>query len=303
MAPSLPVLLSALAQRTTRLRLGTSTLVLALHNPLQVAEQMAMVDLMSDGRLELGIGRGFAVHDYEMLAVPYDDAQERMLEGLEVVLKAWTGERFSHHGRYFDFEGVQVWPQPAQRPHPPVWIACSSSTEHAAWTAEHGYQLLTLAYNRPIENLSRLTRAYRDAWAISSPGVQPTIATHFHTVVAEDRAEARRIAVSGLTEHIRLGKEARSLAAQAVSATGTVVTEQLIDDGRLIAGDPDDCVRILRQLEAEVGYTEAHCMFQFGNITFEAAQRSMELFATEVMPRLRESVEALAPFPSGRGRG
>ena len=288
MTPALPVLLAALSQRTSRVRLGTSVLVLALHHPLQVAEQLAMVDLMSAGRLEFGVGRGFAVHDYETLGIPYDDAQERMIESLEVVRKAWSGAAFSHRGQHFQFENIEVWPQPAQRPHPPVWIACSTSAEHFAWTAAQGYKLLTLAFNRPIEHLAQLTRVYRDQWTASGHAVSPTIATHFHTVVAEDRAEARRIAVAGLAEHTRLGQEARSLAMRAIPrAEGVVSSEALVDEGRLLAGDPEDCVRLLRQVAGATGFTEAHCMFQFGNIPFGVAQRSMELFAAEVMPRLQ----------------
>src|SRR5690242_8270455 len=96
MMPALPTMLAALSQKTTRVRLGTSVVVLPLHNPIQVAEQLAMVDLLSNGRLDFGIGRGFVAHDYEVLGVAYDDAQRRLLESLEVIRKAWTVHPFSH---------------------------------------------------------------------------------------------------------------------------------------------------------------------------------------------------------------
>src|SRR3954452_3806520 len=118
--PSLPTILGALSQRTTRVRLGTSVVVLPLHNPLEVAEQMAMVDLLSNGRLEFGVGRGFVSHDYEVMGVPYADAQDRLKESLAVIKRAWSGEPFTHHGAYYDFDDVQVWPRPEQTPHPPV---------------------------------------------------------------------------------------------------------------------------------------------------------------------------------------
>src|SRR5579872_7154012 len=125
--PSPPILLSALAQRTKRARLGTSIIVLPLHNPLEIAEQMAMIDLMSNGRVELGVGRGFVAYDYDRLGVSRDDSQDRMREGLELILKAWSGEPFTHHGKFYRYENLTVWPRPQQRPHPPVWISCSQT--------------------------------------------------------------------------------------------------------------------------------------------------------------------------------
>src|SRR5713226_5085454 len=89
MMPSLPVLLAALSQHTSTARLGTSVVLLPLYNPLHVAEELAMVDLLSGGRVELGVGRGFVLHDYEVLGVPSDDAQARLIESLDVLRNAW----------------------------------------------------------------------------------------------------------------------------------------------------------------------------------------------------------------------
>src|ERR1700722_16498270 len=94
--PSPTTLLAALSQRTHRVRLGTSIVVLPLHSPIEVAEQLAMVDLMSGGRVEFGFGRGFVEFDYDRLGVPREDSQDRMREQLDIILKAWSGERFTH---------------------------------------------------------------------------------------------------------------------------------------------------------------------------------------------------------------
>ena len=290
MMPSLPTMLAALSQRTTRVRLGTSVVLLPLHNPLVVAEQLAMVDLMSNGRLDFGVGRGFVAHDYDVLGVPYADAQERLMESLTVVRKAWTGQPLTHEGRYYQLHNVEVWPAPQQRPHPPIWMAATSSPKSFEWAASQQFNLLTIGYVRPIATLSGLTRIYRDAWSAAGWASQPTIGTHYHVVVAEERADARRIAEGGLTEHVRMNR-----ASQALSSSGSppanegISIAQLVDEGRLIAGDPDDCARMLRRAADEIGCTETHCLFQFGDIPFQVAQHSMELFAAEVMPRLRVS--------------
>ena len=291
MMPALPTMLAALSQRTARVRLGTSVVVLPLHNPLQVAEQLAMVDLLSAGRVEFGLGRGFVAHDYEVLGVAYTEAQDRLLESLTVIRKAWTEQPFSHHGPYYQFTDVEVWPRPEQRPHPPIWIACSNTPANFEWVGSHGYNLLTIGYTKPVGALADLTRIYRHAFAAArGDDARPTIATHYHTVVAEDRAAARRIAEDGLREHVRLNRESRSLAKfDASPAVEAISVERLVDEGRLIAGDPDDCARTLRMVSEATGTTEAHCLFQFGNIPFTTANRSMELFARYVIPLVQTS--------------
>jgi alkanesulfonate monooxygenase SsuD/methylene tetrahydromethanopterin reductase-like flavin-dependent oxidoreductase (luciferase family) len=295
--PSLPTMLAALAQATSTVRLGTSVVVLPLHHPLEVAEQLAMVDLISNGRVEFGVGRGFVAHDYEVMGVPYEDAQDRLIESLEVVVKAWSERPFSHDGRYYQFADLALWPQPQQRPHPPIWIACSSSPKSFTWTATHGYRLLTIGYTKPIAETAKLTRIYLETWASAGHPQPPTIATHYHVVVTEEGNEARRIAESGLAEHVRLNRASRALAHDAGPTPRPVPIAQLVDEGRLIAGNPDDCARMLRRAADEIGCTETHCLFQFGNISFAAAQRSMELFAAEVMPRLRASEPADSSHP------
>jgi natural product biosynthesis luciferase-like monooxygenase protein len=285
--PSLPTMLAAVAQRTTKLRLGTSVVVLPLHHPLEIAEQLAMVDLLSGGRLEFGVGRGFVAHDYEVMGVPYGTAQARLMESLEVIRQAWLGEPFTYHGTYYDFDDVQVWPRPEQQPHPPIWIACSNTPANFAWVGTQGYNLMTIGYTKPIEATAALTQIFKDAWTASGHDRPMTIATHYHVVVAEDRAEARRIAEAGLAEHVLLNRASRYLAKLELGPEpAQIPIAQLVDEGRLIAGDPDDCVRLLRRVGAEIGTTETHCLFQFGNITFANAQRSLELFAREVMPHL-----------------
>jgi alkanesulfonate monooxygenase SsuD/methylene tetrahydromethanopterin reductase-like flavin-dependent oxidoreductase (luciferase family) len=288
--PSLPTMLAAVSQRTSRVRLGTSVVVLPLHHPLEVAEQLAMVDLMSGGRLEVGFGRGFVAHDYEVLGVPYDDAQDRLIDALQVLRKAWSGGAFSHEGTHYRVDDVELWPRPEQRPHPPIWMACSNNPKSFEWAGSHGYRLLTIGYLRPIPALAELTRIYRDAWAAAGHGNETTIGTHYHVVVAEDRREARRIAEGGLTEHVRLNQASQSLSKGAhPPANRGVSIPELVDEGRLIAGDPEDCAGVLRRVADEIGGTETHCLFQFGDIPFSVAERSMALFAAEVMPRLAKT--------------
>ena len=135
-------LLTWVAARTTTLRLGTAVVVLPWHNPVLLAEQAATIDLMSDGRLELGVGKGYRHNEFASFCIPPEEADERFEEGLALILKSWTSEeRFSHHGKYWHFENIIVEPPTKQKPHPPIWMAAGSPSSIKK-VAERGYKLL-----------------------------------------------------------------------------------------------------------------------------------------------------------------
>ena len=135
-------LLTWVAARTTTLRLGTAVIVLPWHNPVLLAEQAATIDLMSDGRLELGVGKGYRHNEFASFCIPPEEADERFEEGLALIIKSWTSEtRFSHHGRHWHFENIVVEPPPKQKPHPPIWIAAGSPGSIRK-VAQYGYKLL-----------------------------------------------------------------------------------------------------------------------------------------------------------------
>ncbi len=120
-------LLAYLAARTQRIRLGTAVVVLPWHNPVLIAEQAATLDLLSGGRLDLGVGKGYRAAEFAGFCIPQQEASERFDEAIEVIRKAWTSDgRFSHHGRRWHFDNVVVEPEPIQRPHPPLWLAAGS---------------------------------------------------------------------------------------------------------------------------------------------------------------------------------
>src|SRR5258706_9130550 len=122
-------LLACLAMKTTTLRLGTAVTVLPWHNPVLLAEQTATLDLISEGRLDFGIGKGYRHSEFKGFGIPQEEAEARFEEAIEVIARAWTSRtRFSHHGRYWQFEDIVVEPPTAQRPHPPFWVPPASPT-------------------------------------------------------------------------------------------------------------------------------------------------------------------------------
>jgi natural product biosynthesis luciferase-like monooxygenase protein len=306
--PSPPTMLAALSQRARHARLGTSIIVLPLHSPIEIAEQLAMVDLMSEGRVEFGIGRGFVEFDYDRLHVPREDSNERMREQLEVILKAWTGEPFSHKGRFYQYDNLQVWPKPEQNPHPPIWVSCSRTPSSFAWAGERGFNVLTVAYHS-VQNLIANTKIYRDAWdKAGHPKGKSNLATHYHCVLAEDKREAREIAgkawrrYTEATTHTieRVGPAPTGPAAEARRKGMEELwdTDRMVAELRQIACTPDECITLLERAQDTLGFTQCDCTFFFGGITYEQAQRSLRLFAKEVMPKLKNREPRLATSPA-----
>jgi alkanesulfonate monooxygenase SsuD/methylene tetrahydromethanopterin reductase-like flavin-dependent oxidoreductase (luciferase family) len=135
-------LLTWVAARTSTLRLGTAVLVLPWHNPVLLAEQAATIDLLSNGRLEFGVGKGYRHNEFSGFCIPIAEADGRFEESLAVILKAWTSdERFSHHGKFWNFENIVVEPPTRQKPHPPIWMA-AGQPDSIRKVAQRGAKLL-----------------------------------------------------------------------------------------------------------------------------------------------------------------
>ncbi len=149
-------LLTFIAARTTTLRLGTAVIVLPWHNPVLLAEQAATLDLLSQGRLDFGIGMGYRYREFAGFCMPMEEAAERFDESLEVILKAWTSDApWSHRGKYWQFDDVVVEPPTAQKPHPPLWMGAGSA-ESIKKVAAQGYKLLLDQYASVEEVAERI---------------------------------------------------------------------------------------------------------------------------------------------------
>jgi len=300
--PSTTTMLAGLSQRTTRVRLGTSVVVLPLHNPIEIAEQLAMVDLMSNGRLEFGVGRGGGPYDYTRLGIPHDDLQERLHEEIEIILKAWSGERFTHEGRFYKFPDVTVWPRPEQRPRPPIWLSCTQTPANFEWAGRMGFNLQTVPFFG-VQGLINNNKLYRESWAGAghAAGKWRTSA-YYNCVLSEDKKEAREIARGAWGRYTAMLKHALDRNDRAQSPNPYLVrmlqdlqdVDRMVEDMRYIASTPDEAVSVLTRAQDAMGFTDCVCTFYFGGISYEQAQHSMRLFAREVMPQLRHLEPKLA---------
>jgi alkanesulfonate monooxygenase SsuD/methylene tetrahydromethanopterin reductase-like flavin-dependent oxidoreductase (luciferase family) len=186
------MLQTALAMRTTKLRLGTAVIVLPWHNPVLLAEQAATLDLISNGRFDFGIGKGYRHNEFAGFHIPIDEAEVRFEECVEVMTKAFVSrERFSHRGRFWQFDDIVVEPPPSQKPHPPFWVAAASEASIKR-AARRGFNLILDQYASPEQLGQRIAlyRAERQAAGLAFDPMQVAVARQMH--VADSKAEAEQ---------------------------------------------------------------------------------------------------------------
>jgi alkanesulfonate monooxygenase SsuD/methylene tetrahydromethanopterin reductase-like flavin-dependent oxidoreductase (luciferase family) len=288
------MVLAAAAQRTRRIRLGTAVTLLPLHNPVKIAEEAATADILSDGRLEFGVGRGTAPLHYRGYNLPQEESRERFEEALEFILQAWTNAPFSYQGKYFNVQELTLAPRPVQQPHPPVRIA-ANSPDTFPMAGKRGFPIFATPLINPPGKLHAGLTVYQDTLPA---GVQGDTALAFPVHVTTSWAQARQDCEAGLLGFFRqAGERLRPFgqadiksyeAFQQVLARMERVKYEDIDREMGVFGDPEYCVERVQALRQEYHMAEFICYFNQGGIMDPALVRqSMTLFANEVIPHCR----------------
>jgi alkanesulfonate monooxygenase SsuD/methylene tetrahydromethanopterin reductase-like flavin-dependent oxidoreductase (luciferase family) len=287
MAPSPSVFLAAVAQHTKRLRFGPLLYVTPMYHPLRVAEEVVMLDHMSRGRLELGLGRGASPVEIAAFDVDPAKAPEINREATEVILKALTSDVVNHDGKYYHFKNVRIAARPLQQPYPPLWFA-PIEPPRAADAARMKGHVVTLI---PDAGVKALTDTYRAAWQAggNAGAAMPLMGVFRHVVVAETDAKALAIARSAY----RPWRENMEFLWKwggvefPIGGVYPLEFDALQAMGTGIAGAPETVRRYIESAVAATGITYFVCDMSFGSIPFEDASRSVDLFAREVMPHFQ----------------
>ena len=145
-SPNPIVLLSAIAARTRRIRLITGAVIPAFNNPIKLAGELAMLDNISNGRLDAGFGRAFIPKEFDVFGVSMEESRARFEEGIDIITRLWTEERVSYEGKFHRFRDVRLMPRPVQKPHPPIWIAAVATKESFIWAGRHGYHIMIVPF-------------------------------------------------------------------------------------------------------------------------------------------------------------
>jgi alkanesulfonate monooxygenase SsuD/methylene tetrahydromethanopterin reductase-like flavin-dependent oxidoreductase (luciferase family) len=311
--PAPEVMMGAISQRTKRMRIGHGVVLLPFKHPVMVAERVAMLDVISNGRIDVGVGRGLSPLEYEVFGGSMDDSRARVDEGLEILRRCWADQPSSFDGRFWSFPEIDVVPKPVQKPHPPLWTA-AVTPETFPMAAERGLGVLAGPF-KPLfmvaedrdhfaERCRELGRDPRELGFGMTLGV----------VLHEDHKRARKIAERNIRwfyeQLLRLtapvlergGESYRyyreELATLRALTGGTPSLEALDAAGMVIAGSPDYAIERFQKL-ADTGLDHVLCATAAGGVPHADAIRTIELMGERVIPALRETT---APEPGEEPR-
>jgi alkanesulfonate monooxygenase SsuD/methylene tetrahydromethanopterin reductase-like flavin-dependent oxidoreductase (luciferase family) len=269
-------LLTWLGARTRHLRLGTAVMVLPWHNPVLLAEQAATLDLLSGGRLDFGVGKGYRYNEFAGFCIDMAEAEARFEEALQVITQAFTAnEPFSHHGKYWRFDNIVVEPPSAQKPHPPFWMGAGSANS-VREVAERGYNLLLGQYAPPeeiLEQFAQFAAEVRARGRAFEP-LQVAVARAVH--IARDRADKEAALERRFQGHMRINALARRPDGDARARFKSPAEIRRESDESALFGTPDEIIDKLERLRrGGVRYVI---------INFGGSRENIRRFAREIMP-------------------
>lgn len=284
LVPNPAVMMAAAAARTSRMRVGSAVSLVPLRHPLHIAEDYAMVDVASRGRLEFGVGRGNTPFDYEAFGVPHAESAERLAEALEIIQRVWRGERAAHQGKYWQYPELALYPRPVQQPHPPIWVA-GSSPASLGRAGEQGHNVMIVAHPFPPEQV----RVNTDAWraGLAAGGHDPSTRhckVHLRIWVDDNAERAQRTAEAALTAYDEVNVLSRGAGGRVHAGMPGYDWEGMRAQGRNVYGTPDEVIQGMQATRAHYDFDTWGTQLNFGGIPHEQVLKSMRLFAREVMP-------------------
>jgi alkanesulfonate monooxygenase SsuD/methylene tetrahydromethanopterin reductase-like flavin-dependent oxidoreductase (luciferase family) len=303
------VYLASLARETTSLRFGPMVYQLPMYHPLRLAQDAAVLDNLSHGRLDFGAGFGIQAHEFMRWKLPFGERRAMGEEVMDLVLKAWTQEEVTYTGQYWSFDEALPKPKPFQQPHPPVWVGAHSQTS-LDYAACHNFHV---GQNIDVDRVVAEKFAYfRTAWqrqGHAGPTPRTLLARHVHVAPTDEqaRAEAEPELLKGFfgtggvaagLGHTRIGHggDARGTGGERspdIDERGRVFQETgrsyafWIDNGLALVGSPETVVRLLNDQRGRVGYDVFLAQHQIATMPLEQVTRSLTLFGEEVMPAFR----------------
>ncbi len=293
-APSPNVFLAAVAQRTKKLRFGPLVYVLPLYHPLRLIEEICMLDQMSSGRFELGVGRGVSPIEVGFYGADPANGPKQLAEALEVIRKGLSSNILNHTGEFYHFDRVPMVMKPVQRPHPPLWYGVKSS-ETTTWAAANEANLVTLM---PAKLARGITDRYRAEWqTLGKPASKlPLLGVARHIVLAEDDSEAKRSAQRAYRpwrKHMELLWKEYGVPFSLPMLP--LEFEELQNAGGAFAGTASGARAYIQKETEASGANYFVCDIAFGHLTPAEAMRTIGLLAREVVPAFRDGAQQHQP--------
>lgn len=297
-SPSPLLTLAAIAERTTKLRLGIAIVLLPLSHPLRVAEEIATLDVISNGRVEFGVGRGSIPTHFTGFGLAQSESRERMFESLQIILQAWTKERFSFQGRFWRVDNLSIVPKPVQQPHPQVYIATNSSDTFEL-AGRMGYRICVASQVNPFFRIKEYLPLYRQAREAAGhrPCSEDDVTVLMPLYVGDSPAQIRQELEPSIKRFLStVATLYESLSAVEVPGNNRLkdvlerarrMTYEQVSTNMGVFATPDECIERLTQFTHDFGMGRVICWFNPGGLVpHKQVMRGMELFAEKVMPHL-----------------
>ena len=281
--PSPFVIMAAAARLTHRVRLGTAVSVLPLADPVRLAEEAAMVDVLSNGRVDIGVGRGFMPHEFAAISLNAEERVARMRDGWQTIKAIWDERGVSFDGEGVRLQSLRLMPRPVQSPHPTLWMAASTSRESFETAGKQGFHLMLNPYNRTIGELDEGLALYRRSAELAGFSWETRrVLVNFPMFIGESANEAREGArhafgnyLSAMEAAFKRDGGTRSISRGDYNAVCS----------KVLFGTPDEVVDRLSAWRAW-GATDVSLMTRFADLPYDAARRSRDLFMQRVAPCL-----------------
>jgi alkanesulfonate monooxygenase SsuD/methylene tetrahydromethanopterin reductase-like flavin-dependent oxidoreductase (luciferase family) len=297
MVPVPGVYLGAIARATKRIHLGPLVYLLPITSPLRVVEEICMLDHLSHGRLEVGVGRGVSPFELGYLKVDHAESRDIFIDAFACISEGLGHDKLTFAGKYYTYADAPMALRPLQQPHPPFWYG-SSNTVGATWAGEHGMHFVAnggTAFAKNNIDAFRAALQQRGGPEMALPAFSGGTAIGIlrHIVVADTDADARRIAKPAFDYHLASLNWLRTLHGS-TEFTGRLnvqrgqTFEECVENGMAIAGTPDTVVAAIKKQAATLGINYLLTYLFFGTMAFADAERSLRLFRTEVMPKIAD---------------
>lgn len=283
LTPSPSVLLAAVAQRTMRLRFGALVYVLPAHHPLRLAEEICMLDHLSGGRVEVGIGRGASPFELNYFGVDAEVAQAMYVEAYQVILQSLTRDEVNFEGKHYQFSKVPIDLKPAQLPHPPLWYAVPVP-EGAAWPAQNR---INIVCGGPLPRVREITDRYRSEWRAAGRSLDalPLLGINRFVLVADSDREAMALGRRAWPKfHASFMKLWKLHGTQPRFARMPEDFDTLVEHGGGLAGSPATVRERVRAMSEAAGTNYFIGQFSFGDLGHDEVMHSVGLFARDVLP-------------------
>lgn len=276
-----PMVIAALGQRTQRIRLGPAVAVPSFHNPLIVAEEYALADNLCNGRLEFALGSGFSPVEFQQFGMTMEEAKERFWEASEIILKAWTHDKFSHHGKYYRFDDISLYMKPLQKPLPPIWLAASSDeTLIKAGALGRPMMGIPFARSQTLTDVKAKNDLYLDSYRRAGHKAPPEIMVAMHFYLDRDGDAAVEGARPYFERAIAFHKTHRRPGSK-IPQLDNLKQERL---GLFTC--PEDALDILREYQ-KIGVTHVIGLVNFGGVPMLEVRRTLELMSKKIFPTLQ----------------